>query len=205
MSKRAAEQSPSEVSCESSDVSELRSRADALRRDVGWFTSHARDLRQSACAVLASRDAKLRDDALSGLSSRIDDASSVLASSDGRVDDDGPRQSLAGAIDEAGRMRGNEKSGVKDFNDSSQVLTDAISAVNGAIQTRDDRETREAAQAWQPTATTKPPTGGHQNAQPRPGASTPAPPSNGGGEQHHIIGGNDVSKQNGPSHGEPHF
>lgn len=104
----------------------------------------ARGLSGAVDAVLVSRDARLVDDAPGVLVSRIGEASGLLASSDGRVDDDQVRVNLSSALDGASKVRDDAKVGVKYLKDTDQELSDAMGKVSGAMQARTDSEAQEA-------------------------------------------------------------
>ncbi|MBI0125796.1 hypothetical protein H3U87_01355 [Bifidobacterium sp. W8101] len=98
---------------------------------------------KAAKAVIASRDAKALDDAKAALNAKKDEASRLLADSDGRVADNATRDGLQQAIDQAGQAKGDE---AKAYRDATGSLQAAIDRVNASMQARSQAD-QQAAQA----------------------------------------------------------
>ena len=100
---------------------------------------------QADWAVAESKAAKRLDDAKTNLTAKLDEASKLLADSDGKVADNATRDALSNAIDAA--------NGLKDGNDPAKIdgarktLEDAINGVNASVQAKTDADAQAAAAA----------------------------------------------------------
>ena len=110
------------------------------------FESKYQTLRKAMDAVLASREAKTLADASSALKSKVDQAASLLKSSEGKVQDDTTRQTLGKAIDEARNVL-DEGDDVKAMNDAAAALDQATGAVNDSVKAKSDADAKAAAES----------------------------------------------------------
>ena len=151
------------VQCKASmSTADLNAEAGKARRIDGRFAVVAK----SAKAVLASRDAKVLDDAKAALDGKKGEASRLLADSDGKVADNATRDGLQKAIGQAGRVRSNK---AKAYQDAVNALQAAIDQVNASVQAKSQADQQAAAQAAQAQA-----------AQQAPAPQQAAPSNNGG-------------------------
>ena len=101
-------------------------------------------------AVTASRDAKALEDARAALDGKREEASKLLADSDGKVADNATRDALQAAIDQAGQAEGD---GAKACRDAAAALQAAIDRVNASVQAKSQADQQSAqAQAAQQQA-----------------------------------------------------
>ncbi|WP_339346860.1 hypothetical protein [Bifidobacterium apis] len=99
---------------------------------------------RAAKAVIASRDAKALEDARAALDGKREEASRLLADSDGRVADNATRDSLQAAIGQAGQAKSDE---AKAYEDAVDALQAAIDRVNASMQAKSQADQQAAAQA----------------------------------------------------------
>ena len=131
------------IRCKASmSTDDLDALAGQARKLEGRFAAVARTARR----VVASRDAKALDDAKAALGGKKDEASRLLADSDGKVADNATRDGLQQAIDQAGRVKGDE---AKDCRDAVNALQAAIDRVNASVQAKSQADQQAAAQAAQ--------------------------------------------------------
>ena len=134
------------IRCKASmPTGDLDALAGQARKLEGRFAAVARAARR----VVASRDAKALDDAKAALGGKKDEASRLLADSDGKVADNATRDGLQQAIDQAGRVKGD---GAKDCRDAVNALQAAIDRVNASVQAKSRADQEAAAQAAQAQA-----------------------------------------------------
>ena len=134
------------IQCKASmSTGDLDALAGQARKLDGRFAAVAR----AARGVVASRDAKVLDDARSALGGKKDEASKLLADSDGKVADNATRDGLQQAIDQAGRVKGDE---AKAYQDAANALQAAIDRVNASIQAKSQADQQAAEQAAQAQA-----------------------------------------------------
>ena len=134
------------VQCKASmSTADLNAEAGKARRIDSRFAVVAK----SAKAVLASRDAKVLDDAKSALDGKKGEASRLLADSDGKVADNATRDGLQKAIDQAGQVRSGK---AKAYQDAADALQAAIDQVNASVQAKSQADQQAAAQAAQAQA-----------------------------------------------------
>ena len=124
---------------------ELNATAGQAGKIDGKYAAVARASR----AVIASRDAKALEDARIALDTKKSEASRLLADSDGKVADNATRDGLQQAIDQAGRVKGDE---AKDCRDAVNALQAAIDRVNASVQAKSRADQEAAAQAAQAQA-----------------------------------------------------
>ena len=134
------------VRCKASmSTGDLNATADQARKIDGRYAAVAR----AAKAVTASRDAKALEDARAALDGKKDEASRLLADSDGKVADNATRDGLQQAIDQAGQAKGDK---AKAYRDAADALQAAIDRVNASVQAKSQADQQAAAQAAQQRA-----------------------------------------------------
>ena len=101
-------------------------------------------LSKAAKAVTASRDAKALEDARAALDGKKEEASRLLADSDGKVADNATRDGLQQAIGQAGQAKGDQ---AKAYRDAVGALQAAIDRVNASMQAKSQADQQAAAQA----------------------------------------------------------
>ena len=137
---------PPTVQCKASmSTYALNAEAGKARRINGRFAVVAK----SAKTVLASRDAKVLDDAKAALDGKKGEASRLLADSDGKVADNATRDGLQQAIAQAGRVRSGK---AKAYQDAADALQAAIDQVNASVQSKSQADQQAAVQAAQAQA-----------------------------------------------------
>ena len=124
---------------------DLNATADKARKFDGKFAA----VDKAAKAVTASRDAKTLEDAKAALNAKKDEASKLLADSDGKVADNATRDGLQQAIDQAGRIKSGK---AKAYQDAANALQAAIDQVNASMQAKSQADQQAAAQAAQAQA-----------------------------------------------------
>ena len=139
--KAAGGLGPQTVQCEASmSTGALNAAADKAGKESGAYAAVGRD----AKAVLASRDAKVLDDAKAALDGKKDDAARLLGDSEGKVADNATRDGLHKAIDQAGQVKGDE---TKAYQDAANALQLAINQVNASVQAKSKADQLAAQQA----------------------------------------------------------
>ncbi|WP_232340531.1 MULTISPECIES: hypothetical protein [Bifidobacterium] len=134
------------IRCKASmSTGELNAAAGQARKIDGRYAAVAR----AAKAVTASRDAKALEDARAALDGKREEASRLLADSDGKVADNATRDGLQQAIDQAGQAKGD---GAKACRDAVGALQAAIDQVNASMQAKSQADQQAAAQAAQAQA-----------------------------------------------------
>ena len=129
------------VQCEASmSTGALNAAADKAGKESGAYAAVGRD----AKAVLASRDAKVLDDAKAALDGKKNDAARLLGDSEGKVADNATRHGLQKAIDQAGQVKGDE---AKAYQDAVNALQSAINQVNASVQAESQADQLAAQQA----------------------------------------------------------
>ena len=131
------------IRCKASmPTGELNATAGQAGKIDGKFAAVSR----AAKAVTASRDAKALDDARTALDGKREEASRLLADSDGKVADNATRDTLQQAIDQAGQAKGDQ---AKAYRDAANALQAAIDQVNASVQAKSQADQQAAAQAAQ--------------------------------------------------------
>ena len=131
------------IRCNASmSTGELNAAADQAGKIEGRYAAVAR----AAKAVTASRDAKALEDARAALDGKKEEASRLLADSDGKVADNATRDGLQQAIDQAGQAKGDK---AKAYQDAANALQAAIDRVNASMQAKSQADQQAAAQAAQ--------------------------------------------------------
>ena len=123
----------------------LNTEAGRAKKLDGEYAAVAR----AAKAVTASRDAKALEDAKAALDGKKEEASRLLADSDGKVADNATRDGLQQAIDQAGQAKGDK---AKAYQDAAAALQAAIDQVNASMQAKSQADQQAAAQAAQAQA-----------------------------------------------------
>lgn len=161
---------PQTVQCEASmSTDALNAAAGKAGKESSAYAAVGRD----AKAVLASRDAKVLDEAKEALDGKKDDAARLLGDSEGKVADNATRDDLQKAINQADQVKGNE---AKAYQDAANALQSAINQVNASVQAKSQAAQQAAAQAAQAQAAQQQPA--QQQTAPsyrRGGGYTPAP------------------------------
>ena len=142
----------------------------SMRRSIGDREKLHTSVAKSAKAVLASRDAKVLDDAKAALDGKKGEASKLLADSDGKVADNATRDGLQKAIDQADQVRSNK---AKAYQDAVNALQAAIDQVNASVQAKSQADQQAAAQAAQAQQAPQQPAQRQGTAQRQPNASQP--------------------------------
>ena len=134
------------VRCKASmSTGDLNAAADQAGKIDGKYAAVDR----AAKAVTASRDAKTLEDAKAALDAKKEEASRLLADSDGKVADNATRDTLQQAIDQAGQAKGDK---AKAYQDAANALQAAIDRVNASVQAKSQADQQAAAQAAQAQA-----------------------------------------------------
>ena len=134
------------IRCKASmSTDDLNDEADQARKIDGKYAAVDR----AAKAVTASRDAKTLEDAKAALDGKKEEASRLLADSDGKVADNATRDGLQTAIDQAGQAKGDQ---AKAYQDAANALQAAIDQVNASMQAKSQADQQAAAQAAQAQA-----------------------------------------------------
>ena len=136
---------PEYEGCVAENAQGLDAAAVKLNEQADWYETHEKSLSKAVRAVAESKAAKRLDDAKTNLTAKLDEASKLLADSDGKVADNATRDALSNAIDAA--------NGLKDGNDPAKIdgarktLEDAINGVNASVQAKTDADAQAAAAA----------------------------------------------------------
>lgn len=116
-----------------------------LNEQADWYGTREKSLSKAVRAVIESKAAKRLETAKTNLTAKLDEASRLLADSDGKVADNATRDALSNAIDAA--------NGLKDGNDPAKIdgarktVEDAINGVNASVQAKTDADAQAAAAA----------------------------------------------------------
>ncbi len=134
------------IRCKASmSTGDLNAAAGQAGKIDGKYAAVAR----AAKAVIASRDAKALEDARAALDGKKEEASRLLADSDGKVADNATRDGLQQAIGQAGQAKGDK---AKAYRDAANALQAAIDRVNASVQAKSQADQQAAAQAAQAQA-----------------------------------------------------
>lgn len=145
LGKELKASAPEYEGCVAENAQGLDAAAVKLNEQADWYETHEKSLSKAVRAVAESKAAKRLDDAKTNLTAKLDEASKLLADSDGKVADNATRDALSNAIDAA--------NGLKDGNDPAKIdgarktLEDAINGVNASVQTKTDADAQAAAAA----------------------------------------------------------
>ena len=134
------------IRCKASmSTGDLNATAGRAEKLDGEYAAVAR----AAKAVTASRDVKALEDAKAALDAKKEEASRLLADSDGKVADNATRDGLQQAIDQAVQAKGDK---AKAYQDAANALQAAIDQVNASMQAKSQADQQAAAQAAQAQA-----------------------------------------------------
>ena len=145
LGKELKAMAPEYEGCVAENAQGLDAAAVKLNEQADWYETHEKSLTKTVRAVAESKAAKRLDDAKTNLTAKLDEASKLLADSDGKVADNATRDALSNAIDAA--------NGLKDGNDPAKIdgarktLEDAINGVNASVQAKTDADAQAAAAA----------------------------------------------------------
>ena len=145
LGKELKASAPEYEGCVAENAQGLDAAAVKLNEQADWYGTHEKSLSKAVRAVVESKAAKRLDDAKTNLTAKLDEASRLLADSDGKVADNATRDALSNAIDAA--------NGLKDGNDPAKIdgarktLEDAINGVNASVQAKTDADAQAAAAA----------------------------------------------------------
>ncbi|MFR1119118.1 MAG: colicin transporter [Bifidobacterium longum] len=150
LGKELKAMAPEYEGCVAEDAQGLDAATVKLNEQADWYGTHEKSLSKAVRAVTESKAAKRLETAKTNLTAKLDEASRLLADSDGKVADNATRDALSNAIDAA--------NGLKDGNDPAKIdgarktLEDAINGVNASVQAKTDADAQAAAAAAQAQA-----------------------------------------------------
>ena len=150
LGKELKAMAPEYEGCVAEDAQGLDAATVKLNEQADWYGTHEKSLSKAVRAVTESKAAKRLETAKTNLTAKLDEASRLLADSDGKVADNATRDALSNAIDAA--------NGLKDGNDPAKIdgarktLEDAINGVHASVQAKTDADAQAAAAAAQAQA-----------------------------------------------------
>lgn len=133
LGKELKAMAPEYEGCVAENAQGLDAATVKLNEQADWYETHEKSL------------SKRLDAAKTNLTAKLDEASKLLADSDGKVADNATRDALSNAIDAA--------NGLKDGNDPAKIdgarktVEDAINGVNASVQAKTDADAQAAAAA----------------------------------------------------------
>lgn len=145
LGKELKASAPEYEGCVAENAQGLDAAAVKLNEQADWYETHEKSLSKAVRAVAESKAAKTLETAKTNLTAKLDEASRLLADSDGKVADNATRDALSNAIDAA--------NGLKDGNDPAKIdgarktVEDAINGVNASVQAKTDADAQAAAAA----------------------------------------------------------
>lgn len=145
LGKELKASAPEYEGCVAEDAQGLDAATVKLNEQADWYGTHEKSLSKAVRAVAESKAAKRLETAKTNLTAKLDEASKLLADSDGKVADNATRDALSNAIDAA--------NGLKDGNDPAKIdgarktVEDAINGVNASVQAKTDADAQAAAAA----------------------------------------------------------
>ena len=145
LGKELKAMAPEYEGCVAENAQGLDAATVKLNEQADWYETHEKSLSKAVRAVTESKAAKRLETAKTNLTAKLDEASRLLADSDGKVADNATRDALSNAIDAA--------NGLKDGNDPAKIdgarktLEDAINGVNASVQAKTDADAQAAAAA----------------------------------------------------------
>ena len=145
LGKELKAMAPEYEGCVAEDAQGLDAATVKLGEQADWYKTHEQSLSKAVRAVTESKAAKRLETAKTNLTAKLDEASRLLADSDGKVQDNATRETLTNAIDAANKL--------KDANDATKIdkahktLEDAINGVNASVQAKTDADAQAAAAA----------------------------------------------------------
>ena len=111
LGKELKAMAPEYEGCVAEDAQGLDAATVKLNEQADWYGTHEKSLSKAVRAVTESKAAKRLETAKTNLTAKLDEASRLLADSDGKVADNATRDALSNAIDAAERAEGRERSG----------------------------------------------------------------------------------------------
>ena len=150
LGKELKAMAPEYEGCVAEDAQGLDAATVKLNEQADWYGTHEKSLSKAVRAVTESKAAKRLETAKTNLTAKLDEASRLLADSDGKVADNATRDALSNAIDAA--------NGLKDGNDPAKIdgarktVEDAINGVAASVQAKTDADAQAAAAAAQAQA-----------------------------------------------------
>ena len=150
LGKELKAMAPEYEGCVAEDAQGLDAATVKLTEQADWYGTHEKSLSKAVRAVTESKAAKRLETAKTNLTAKLDEASRLLADSDGKVADNATRDALSNAIDAA--------NGLKDGNDPAKIdgarktVEDAINGVAASVQAKTDADAQAAAAAAQAQA-----------------------------------------------------
>lgn len=145
LGKELKASAPEYEGCVAENAQGLDAATVKLGEQADWYKTHEQSLSKAVRAVIESKAAKTLETAKTNLTAKLDEASKLLADSNGKVADNATRDALSNAIDAA--------NGLKDGNDPAKIdgarktLEDAINGVNASVQAKTDADAQAAAAA----------------------------------------------------------
>ena len=145
LGKELKAMAPEYEGCVAEDAQGLDAATVKLNEQADWYGTHEKSLSKAVRAVIESKAAKRLETAKTNLTAKLDEASRLLADSDGKVADNATRDALSNAIDAA--------NGLKDGNDPAKIdgarktVEDAINGVAASVQAKTDADAQAAAAA----------------------------------------------------------
>ena len=145
LGKELKASAPEYEGCVAENAQGLDAATVKLNEQADWYGTHEKSLSKAVRAVTESKAAKRLETAKTNLTAKLDEASRLLADSDGKVADNATRDALSNAIDAA--------NGLKDGNDPAKIdgarktVEDAINGVNASVQAKTDADAQAAAAA----------------------------------------------------------
>lgn len=145
LGKELKSSAPEYEGCVAENAQGLDAATVKLNEQADWYETHEKSLSKAVRAVTESKAAKTLETAKTNLTAKLDEASKLLADSNGKVADNATRDALSNAIDAA--------NGLKDGNDPAKIdgarktLEDAINGVNASVQAKTDADAQAAAAA----------------------------------------------------------
>lgn len=145
LGKELKAMAPEYEGCVAENAQGLDAATVKLGEQADWYKTHEQSLSKAVRAVIESKAAKTLETAKTNLTAKLDEASKLLADSNGKVADNATRDALSNAIDAA--------NGLKDGNDPAKIdgarktLEDAINGVNASVQAKTDADAQAAAAA----------------------------------------------------------
>ncbi|MBT1174761.1 FIVAR domain-containing protein [Bifidobacterium sp. LC6] len=150
LAKELKAPTPEYEGCVADDASGLNKAATTLDGQADWYAKHTKSLDKAVKRVNASKAAKTLDTAKTSLKSKLEEASKLLADSDGEVADNATRDNLMKAIDAARKLTdGNDPA---KLDQARKSVEDAMKQVNDSIQAKNDADKAAADAAAQQAA-----------------------------------------------------
>lgn len=145
LGKELKSSAPEYEGCVAENAQGLDAATVKLNEQADWYETHEKSLSKAVRAVAESKAAKRLETAKTNLTAKLDEASKLLADSNGKVADNATRDALSNAIDAA--------NGLKDGNDPAKIdgarktVEDAINGVAASVQAKTDADAQAAAAA----------------------------------------------------------